>query len=326
MRLFKQRASAVAADYLSRKYFPTKRRSRKRSSRRSSTGKRSSNAVTTHDHDFTSTYRRKRMPKHKRKRWVSFVRKVQAARATTAGLRSCGRTSIFSVTPAANAQEYTFMGLYSYNGGIGSAGPAVGFDTNDDMQQVLTNEDAIISSHKYMFQSGTIRMTATSVGQTSPVVIPVSACVLHIYSLGVRDDIVPGVLSGINPSNLFFDSYTLAGQIGAAGKISGTQMIATPFNNSNFLRFFKIYSVKKIQLEANESFSWEFRDPKNHVVNGSDVPVWGAKRGITKYWFMTVVGVPASTGQTAPCKVQFVVTKNYNYYEMENNQVATGNV
>lgn len=289
-------------------------------------GKRSSNSITTHDHDISTTYRYRRMPKFKRRRWRGFVQKVQAARATTAGLRSCGRTAIFALRGLANTQDYSFIGLYSYNGGIGAAGATGGgFDANDDMVRVLTNEDPTIISHKYMFQSGTMRMSLTSVDDTiGP--FPAAPVIVHIYSLGLRDDYYTGTITGINPVVQYIAGYTDAGQIGLASKISAGQLISTPFNNPNFLRLYKVYKVQKVQLEPNEVFTWEFRDPKNHIINGTDVRDYGAKRGITKYWFFTVSGAPASTGQTYPFRVQAVVTKNYNYYELENNQVASGNV
>lgn len=261
------------------------------------------------------------MPRFKRKRWVSFVRKVNAAKATTAGLRSAGRNAIFSVEAVTNQQQVTFASLYSYNGGAGSGSVITGTDTNNDMAVILANEDTTFTSHKYMFQSAFLSISGTSVATT---LAPAGtfAALIHIYALQTRDDLPPGVVFGQNPQTFFTDGYTTAGAITPGPAMNANNLVATPFNNSNFAQKYKVVLVKKIQLEAGESFTYEYRDPKNHIVNGTEVRDYGAKRGVTKYWFITVAGFPVA-GASGNTRVQFVVRKNYNYYEMENNQSAT---
>lgn len=276
---------------------------------------------TSRDKDVTTTYRRKAMPRFKRKRWVSFVRKVAAARATTAGLRTAAREHSFSVTTSGMRQNFSFLSMYSMGGGTatGSAAfPAAGHDYNSDMIAIFQNEDTNIYGKKYMFQS--CHMAADFSNNS-----PTQAVVVRIYSLVARRDKSTGGILGLNPRNVFETGYT---QMDVAGGVLATRidpwhMYATPFNNSIFCSSYKITQVKRLQIEPNETHNFEYRDPKNHVIQGADAMNYGAKRGVTKYWFFTVQGSPGIDGLVPTATVDVYVRRSYNYYMMENNAAAT---
>lgn len=284
--------------------------------------------------DMRSIYRRKPMPKYKKKRWIRFVKKVNAVADKELGLRTVLFNDQIRQTNVTNTQSTLTLALYSIrNASIGYL---------DDMQQLgaFENEgdptaaagDTISINSKIMFQSAvmdiTIRNTTDRLKTIDPgnpllntyEAAPDAAIELDIYEVIQRE-----VAS--DSANLFtnltsaFNSYDDK-EIGGAGTgIEIQNRGATPFEFGAQMGRHKIKILKKTKffIPNGQTITWQVRDPKRRTIHYGDLrriesynhPGW------TKQYYLVYKLVPGLNAGTAigDCRTTLSIglTRKYSY-------------
>ena len=131
---------------------------RSRSTRRSARKRTSSGQGVTTQYDRKTIYRKKRMPRAKRRRWVSFVKKVAAASEKDLGSKTIViNDQEFLQTddlPATEDQTVGFVALYPVTSQTPSLQPQF-----RDLKRIAEIDNGIGNTGKFLFKSGVLDMT-----------------------------------------------------------------------------------------------------------------------------------------------------------------------
>lgn len=279
--------------------------------------KRSSSGSTavTQQHDFRQQYRRKAMPRYKKRRWVKFVKRVQAvdfaSHASNFVVRGYKSPNIdVNPTNVANrgAQNITAVGLYGCKTEQSDA-TIVG-----DVYDIFTewaNSANNVESQKLCFTSAVSDIYVTNIG--------VGTMILDVYHCICKKDMP--VVNGLNLFDTSIYQNFPADKTGEAALDSG-QAGVSPFQLPYVTTYFKIMDKKKYIISAGQVVTWQQRDPKNRIFGGSQfdfkyAPL-SAKAGLTHIWLMVATG-PELCTQT---KVSYTVsqTRNYTFKVLDNSQ------
>lgn len=272
----------------------------------------------TANYDKTTQYRRKRMPRWKKKRWVSFVKKV-----TAVGKQSLGTNTVLFNQTLSGAVPFTGQlllaaALYGYTGTADQSN-CVGMRD----QLICINKDArnqggalgAFNVGRVTFYSGVIDMTMRNTG-SQPLEV-------DVYKLTFNTDnaISGDFVSTFNSANDM--TSVIPGSNGTS--LSTTSRGATLFDFPQAISAdkMKVWSKRKYFLPAGNTATLQHRDPRNYVVNPANVNYYegaGASycaRGKTivfAFIAKTVTGAPADGA------IQIGVTRKYTYSVEQANQ------
>jgi len=222
------------------------------------------NGITT-QRDVTNVYRKKRMPRRRRRQWVKFVRKVKAVVYKGLGTK----TVLFNeqmVAPAApnDQQRFVTVTLYGFMGSM-DASDVTG---NRDLYRIALNDPEIFKSGtgtsqvpvngKLLMGSGILDMTMTNTSETA-VEVDVYLIVSGMFTNNRT------INDGFNDPN----TPTIAGSGNGIGL--NTHRGATPFDFPQVISAnkLKILSKKKYFLPVGNTATYQFRDSRNHYINCS---------------------------------------------------------
>lgn len=232
-------------------------------------------SVVSVQHDVSNRYRRKRMPKRKRKKWVKFCRQVSH--------------SIMQLQP-----------LQSYTNDYSGANKVFGADTqmtdgqmigcvatsnNDELLQIfksaygsaLARTD--IDKYKIFLKSMCLDIQITNTGS--------AGCVIDVYTLIARKSNSDTNRLDTMYFNAFAEQNTLSG-----GTKSSTNPATTPWQNPLFLTFWRILSKKEVLLGVGQSTTMQIRVPYNRYLSGKDLETNNILRGFTRAFLIQARGVP----------------------------------
>lgn len=284
--------------------------------------------VTT-QHDVSSVYRRRRMPKRKRVRWKRFVQKVHAVSERELGTRTVVFNDRVTVTedgqgpaPAGdNRQICMTFALYPQE---------TSKNWLNDLRQISVLENTgnptsaagitVNDTTKIMFQSGILDLTVRNIsanneGLTAPAEV-------DIYEIMVSQSTEDAGVGANSLSDVFAYAQTDTLNIGGAGAaLEMRSRGATPFDFPNAISRFgiKVLSKKKYFLQYNATFTYQIRDPKRHTTTiakigqdeGLNKPKW------TRYLYLIAKPVPGFPvgNAAADFKISIVagVTRKYMY-------------
>lgn len=231
--------------------------------------------------DMRGVYRKKRMPRSKKRRWRGFIRKVNAISEKELGTR----TVLFndSIVQSYNnpaQQGVLSLALYSFrNASVGYL---------NDLQQIGSFENTgnptqaagitVDPSTKYMFQSAVMDLTIRNTSQRVLTLAPTyendpnCSLELDIYevSMNMSASDIGGVISSLSGVLNAYDTN----QIGGTGSgISIEDRGCTPFELPVPLGRFKIKIWKKTKyfIPAGQTITHQIRDPKRHVIRNGDL-------------------------------------------------------
>lgn len=279
----------------------------------------------TSQYDVRTVYRKRRMPRRRRRRYVRFARKVQhIAMKATALQTSLIRENKILAAPA-NTTSYCAQLMYTGAGAGGNQGNNAGTiaprgKTNDidDMTAdgTLTNNPTAILH----YQSCVMECTLRNYGAT-PVVI-------ECYHIVARSDAQDNATYHYAESiyELGFAQPTTVNE-SATGtnrtNISATDIGTTPFNNTLFSRYFLVKKKVKIELGAGEITQIQLRDPRNHRLNTNKIRNMVYLPYKTQGYLFQVMGPPQIednvVGFTQGSSVSITTTRIYNYHIINSN-------
>jgi len=123
------------------------------------TGSSKSGIGVTSQYDKTSVYRKKRMPKRKKRQWVKFVKKVRSALMKDVGTKTVIRNDTLSTLWSTNDQSLQTITVY---GADGSA-PTASQCGHNDLKTIFTNDpDLSAETARAKFGSAIVDITFTN--------------------------------------------------------------------------------------------------------------------------------------------------------------------
>jgi len=284
----------------------------------------------TNQYDRTNVYRKRRMPRRKRKRWVGFVKKVRAAENTTLGTRTRvfnDRLQLSQVSPPAPAnrvQLFSSIGLYTNNGTRSSC--------DKDLNKIVNEDPDIKNTTSIGMISGIMDMTLVNKSidaEGNPMGIE-----LDVYFLTARkrftDVKASGDVVADNLEDVLRQGLVQSEGIGGIGKLDVNDLGVTPFDCTLALSSFgiKILNKKKYFLPFGNQMTYQMRDPKNRrfsrdqVINclGQNYP------GSSKFLLLIAKGLPgaANVGTSYAVNLDIGITRKYAYKINEDSTDKSG--
>lgn len=285
----------------------------------------------TEQHDARMVYKKKRMPRRRKRVWKRFVRKVNFVAEKELGTQ----TVIFNKNIAGQDNngnqivlDFCLYGLASTETEKSDLFRVVSLDNTGN--PTAAAGEVVGLTTKYMFHSGVLDMTIRNSSFTS------SGATTTLASEGVMEIDVYELMSskywsnyaGALPSpftgitNAFSDASTNTKTIGGAGTTIGlTQRGATPFDIPHALSTYGIRILKKTKykISPGATFTYQMRDPGRHVMSREFVTDATSpnKPGLTRWIMLIGKGVPGvtygSTDGTIRSKIDVGITRKYMY-------------
>ena len=268
---------------------------------------RAGQGVTDH-FDRRTIYRKKLMPRYKKRRWIRFVKKVQAVSEKTLGTK----TIVFNNSATQEIDYFTGGGvndnlqivgyacLYGVDSASGSSGD--GFLGSKDLQSIYTNSTSSNQASLLCFRSAVLDLTFVNRNYGTDGTTAENwneALEIDVYEVTVRKNLSYET----NPLGLvaaFSYAATQTGAYGSYTKISDlNQRGVTPFDLPQAMAQFgvKIWKKTKFRVQVNQSFTYQLRDPRSHNIDKDSMDdVLGVNMpGITRYVLWTAKPVAGFT-------------------------------
>lgn len=278
----------------------------------------SGKGITT-QYDRRSIYRKKYMSGRKKRRWVKFVKRVNAV--SEKGLAS--RTVVFNnqitVGVQTSAQTYAIVHLYSFKGlnsGIAAEAPA------DDLQQIFS-KDSNVAASKLHFKSAVLDVTFN--GFPGDEITSDWPMEVDVYEVGYK--------KRTSPSS--FHAFITAAENQAATMTgySSVRLVdrgVTPFDLPQLARM-GVVVLKKTKYflsRGGSTFTYQIRDPKNRWISGANLDLEAAETefvrgGWTRSLLFVIKNVPGGTVVDGAIST-IGVTRKYCYTKNEANRTVDG--
>lgn len=277
----------------------------------------------TFQRDEEVIYRKRRMPKRRRRMWKRFVQKSVAANEKAIGSRTIVRNSSVNFTQLGLIGNTTNalgqLALYPVNNGS--------HDYLQDLRIITTDTD-VPPSGKFIFQSGVFDMTVTNTSTTDQNLpgfdVPIE---LDIYEISGRRNFekADGDKGLLDVFTEGFSDTSLISTIGNDSSLSITRRGVTPFDCPQALSMYKlkIWKKTKYRMSAGNAITYQMRDPTRHVMergyvtelSGSNLP------GVTKWLLLVAKPIAGySLTETGILRISCGVTRKYFYKLKEKNE------
>lgn len=230
----------------------------------------------TEQYDKKTIYRKRSMPRFKRRRWRKFKSKVLAVSERSLG----SRTFVFNTqdTPSQNisgTQLVYDVSLYGFKSTVGRHNDMVNIvqKENTGDQTALAGE-TIDDTTKFLFQSGVLDITIrnssfNNEGPGNNVPIAIEMDIYEVYvskdTDNTANDLNTFVDLMLKASN---DSKQIGGGTASANSLSIFKRGATPWDTPTALSRYRIKIAKKTKyfLSAGQTMTYQFRDPRRRTI------------------------------------------------------------
>lgn len=280
--------------------------------------------------DTRMIYRKKRMPRKKRRRWASFVKKVGAVEERGLGTRTVlFNDQISQINNGASTQQSTLtLGLYGF---VNSS-----YGWLNDMNQIgqLENEAnptaaagaTIDKNSKVIFTSSIMDVTLRNVSTFREGAVDKlasdAALELDIYEVYLRKEAGdidgPGAFGNLTDMLSRYDEP----QIGGTGvELAIGDRGVSPFELGSALGRCGIKIMKKTKffIPNGQTITWQCRDPKRHVCRYGELEKqdgW-VRPGWTRTYFLIYKLVPGllmgAADGTYKAAISVGITRKYAY-------------
>lgn len=279
---------------------------------RTATKKKSTSAVgITRNHDYRVQYRKKSMPKWKRRSWANFSKKVNAVLTSKLATQTQLFNRPITLTNPLGGQQYVAAVIYGKNGQNGSECAGM-----SDLRDIV-NIGGLTTGEKIMFKSAILDITlAVPTDAASALEVDIYDCYWRGQTLqvNVRTDIAAA------------ESNTTT--IGSGASLELIDRGAGLFDFPVFLSNTKCKILKKTKvfLPPGNTTTYQIRDPRNRSIYVDDITEYaGAGLGgwIQPGWTRGVVVVfkPTAGNQNTVNSLNMGVTTKYAYCLMKDNDV-----
>jgi hypothetical protein len=294
------------------------------SSRTQTSQKRTNARPITGESDWSSTYRRRRMPVARRKRWVSFVRRTKHVISSQLAPSFLVRLRDGAVTTTANKQGLYFghTALYSV---LSTSSP-------DDIGDISAVHDRVLQlSSNSTYSPDRFQITGymieTQIVNDSP---GVAYCDCYYWTC--KRDTPPtltigGTTYATDVAGLWYyastamdDNFPITGST-----LDPLDYGNTPFNNNSWARWIRVEKKTRIKLAPGGVTQLEQRSGKNYYFDWDRIRNTGNLRYQTNGIFFVFYGTPDSTNPVAaPVTLRFSTNVNYTYRVMQEASTTGG--
>lgn len=272
-----------------------------------SSGTQSGGVVTTNQHDFQRQYRRKKMPRRKRKNWKRKVKSFHYMMDQTLGTKTIVRNTQISASQATDTPQGTLIAhLY------GLSGTEQPFECGTRDLLDIGNNDTTNTTGMLRFKSAvldlTMRNTSTTIGIEA-----------DVYEVVYRD-----YTNETGWRAAQSDAETATNNINGGTGLALTQRGTTLFEFPERIKLLKekILKKTKIFLPAGQTATYQIRVAKNKICNKRNVTE-DATGFVYPYWTRSVIICFKSViGDAVTCSMTVGVTRKYSYVISEQNAVA----
>lgn len=218
------------------------------------------------DHfDRKLIYRRKRMPKYRRRRWKRFVGKVKAVNNKDLGTKSyVFNDANTSAAPSGTTQGFISLHLYGLDADI-SVATGVG---NGDIYQILKQiygTLTAIRSKKIIVRSAILDITFENT--TSPADGDSGGIEVDLYEISIKKPwgkYNTGVSYDALIQNVMGDAVTTGSLTAFSLNNRGT----TPFNAPIAMQYMKVWKKVKFFLSVGHTATYQVRLARDRVIEG----------------------------------------------------------
>jgi len=233
----------------------------------------------TYQHDTRTRYRRRPMPRRRKKRWVRFVKRVKHVSLSMQPLQIYTTEGVSNQTSSANQG-----GIYSrIIGGTQVSG-------NDELKLTFQKAYNLASAadcrpYKLYLKSICLDVEVTNTG-SQPVI-------LDCYTLQIRK-------SYDGASTLHDHWSTSIGEISSpagGGTVSATKTAVTLFDAPNFCSFWRVMKKTEYIIGGGNTITLQMRMPADRYIDGKQIE--NSPQGLvgmSKAFFFTWHGVPSNRG------------------------------
>lgn len=281
----------------------------------------------TGQHDYKTDYVRKRMPRRRRRRWLSFKKKVDYISDKKHGLKSWLVTQPEVFSSAQDKSNFFVEELFSIDGDgnhkdVGDIARAILGDTVFNNEYSVLGSSGSTTSKLISFESANIEVTVANTGS--------NGAILEVYHYRCRKDARqfstvgynnPGgyYVVGFNKLNEVTDPDTLNNPDPAVSDpLTFDTVGTTPFQCPLFCSHFQITKREKFTVPAGGSIQKSLRLPKNRSLNINSLRSLNCKRGWTEGFLFQFQGLPGTVSSTAvkalPTTLNVYTVKRYSYY------------
>jgi len=263
----------------------------------------------TDQRDVVTTYRKKYMPRRKKRRYLKSLRRWKSTQMRLSPSRIFQYVNTSEIVSDNGYSRYfgAFMGLHAqnvYDNNLGEAWTSISDGSGADLK---------CQAGKFRLDHQSIRIVlrnrTTADYTTASDIVDVDVykviCIRDIPDdLWISGDGIESFMA--TQKNLLrrangMDVEVEDGGTGIAtlqqnaGTGSATQAVGDSlWNNPVFLRYFKVVKQFKVQLGTNNVTEFSWRDSKNHTVNFQDsyasTSGFAAKKGVTKGYIFNING------------------------------------
>lgn len=229
----------------------------------------------TGQYDRTRQYRKKNMPRRRKRSWRRWIRRVNAVGEKDLGSRTYLTNDQISVKEE-NSNKHICLTLALYSSGSADL-------HLNDLRNISTFENAVdqtqaagdttYKSSKFLFQSGILDLTVRNtsgekITETPPAWTTAGKMEVDVYELIIRRELNDVNGTKENLSQMFAGGFIDTLNIGGAGGgITIDDRGATPWDATSALSYWGVKILKKTKyfLEAGGTFTYQMRDPRRRV-------------------------------------------------------------
>lgn len=273
----------------------------------------------TSQYDKKVIYRKRYMPRYKKRRWRKFKNRVLAVSTKSLGSNTVVRNSLIQSTLAlipGNDVVQNFVQLALY-------GVRSGSDWLNDLNEIST-DTRLSATSKIIFQSAVLDITMRAQS------IPSSGIATGNPSIGLEVDVYEIIWNG--PTGQIGEANNLEGAFnvgatdtavipGQTNALVPTNRGWTPFDANAALSQHRIKILKKTKyfLSAEQTATYQIRDPKSHIFSKDSIPGGDSTNwpGITRWIWIQWKPIPGYNYILSPnndqARLNIGVTRKYMY-------------
>lgn len=298
------------------RYRPVVRKSTSQGMRRMPVARRPLDKPVTQQRDYSTPYVKKRMPRYKRKQWVSFTKKVFACSLKNAGLKTVLFNSRLTSITNAGYQAYFAIALYGNKGNDDNGTTQIGYN---DLNRIFRNDPQIAHSTgtpslplngQLNFASAVLDVTLRNLGELDSEVD-----VYFCYHWKDTENTNP---AGANTADLYKDlkdgGYNQEIAVGN-GLVTLEARGATPFDVGYALSAtgLKIMKKQKFLMPPGRSVFLQHRIPRNFQFEWNNLNKKGYGLRRLTYEVLVVHKPSVTNNDSAISTIACGVTRKYSY-------------
>jgi len=254
-------------------------------------------SMNTTQHDSRLRYRKKRMPRRRRRAYVGKLKLFRHFMEKEQPLQTYTVKNVNNAASLLN-QQITY-GICLFTDQVTSESDLLNIFS--DAYNLVTPLTTAVNKRLYI-KSACLDIQMTNVAA--------NACIIDVYRIRLRN-------VWNTTDNLFTIWNTTFGDQGTITAKSSSDPAVTPFQNPTFCKYFKVLDKREVLLGAGLTTSFQLRRPGNRLVQGRRVVTEPfGYRGLCEGFLFQQRGVPqtvTAVNQLVPTSVTWAYQKTYTY-------------